>query len=99
MRTPTNHDDRLAMLFACGSPGSAAAYHQLAPEASTGMPANKETLASWFARLLRPFRESAWERELRDREAFLSRAQNVLDVEARMRTLEDAALGRSRALG
>ena len=113
MSTATGQSSRLTMLLACGSPGSAAAYHDIPghegaglvqrdiPQATAPGPAAPAgfSFTAWIGRLIRPLRESAWEQELRDREAYLSRSQNVFDVEVRMRALEDAALGRSRALG
>jgi hypothetical protein len=110
--------ERLAMLLACGSPGSAMAYHGLTPRfeadllqrnqvESTGMTvatvppraARPSVIAAWISRLVRPFREPLWQRELRDREAYLAGAQNISDLEVRMRTLERATLSRGRALG
>jgi len=97
------------MLLACGSPGSAAAYHGLTPRFEVELMRRSETtsaqaspptigrarrlpaLRNWLARLSRPFRESIWQRELRDREAYLAGAQNLADVETRMRALERAA--------
>lgn len=113
MTTPTRQNDRLAMLLACGSPGSAAAYHDISHQTGADLVQRDKSLAvtpqaaapagfgftAWIGRLIRPLHESRWEQELREREAYLSRSQNVFDVEVRMRALEDAALGRSRALG
>lgn len=59
----------------------------------------QSVLAAWTTRLIRPFRESIWQQELRDREAYLAGAQNIADVEARMRVLERAAFSRYGALG
>lgn len=56
-------------------------------------------LRAWLSRLSRPFRESIWQRELRDREAYLANAQNLADVEARMRALERNAFSRHGAFG
>lgn len=108
--------ERLAMLLACGSPGSAIAYHGLTPrfEAelvrrsapnsdtdpdSVTVPAPASLLPAWFAGLVRPFRESLWQREVRAREAYLAGAQNISDLEERMRTLERTTLYGSRAFG
>lgn len=109
--------DRLAMLLACGSPGSAAAYHGLTPRFEAdlmqrnegGSVATKEPAAprraalaalitAGVATLVRPFRESIWQQELRDREAYLAGAQNIADVEARMRALERASFSRNGVL-
>lgn len=109
--------DRLAMLLACGSPGSAAAYHGLTPRFEVDLMQRNEldaaqvpepapdsgpkssALRAWISRLTRPFGESIWQRELRDRETYLADAQNPADVEARMRALERAALSRHGAFG
>lgn len=110
--------ERLAMLLACGSPGSAMAYHGLtprfgadlvqrsAPESVTGpaptapaKAAPPSVVAVWFARLVRPFRESRWQREVRAREAYLAGAQNISDLEERMRALERSTLYGGRAFG
>ncbi|MBX9961753.1 MAG: DUF3563 domain-containing protein [Burkholderiales bacterium] len=108
--------ERLALLLACGSPGSAAAYHGLAPrfEVDLMQRNGRETrvsqrvsdhrqalpaLRNWLARLSRPFRESIWQRELRDREAYLAGAQNLADVETRMRALERAAFSHQGVFG
>ena len=106
------------MLLACGSPGSAMAYHGLtprfgadlvqrsAPESGTApaptaapKPAAPAMVAVWFARLVRPFRESLWQREVRAREAYLAEAQNISDLEERMRALERTTLYGGRAFG
>lgn len=108
MKTPTGSQDRLIMLLACGSPGSAAAFHQLPASSEADLVQRRISvvpvrqgagLRAWFARVMQPLRESAWDQELRDREAFLSGAQNVFDLESRMRSLEGAVLARSRVLG
>lgn len=114
----STRSERLAMLLACGSPGSAAAYHGLPPRFEVDLMQRNATeaasarepepipgatsaplVAAWFDRLIRPFRESIWQQELRDREAYLAGAQNIADVEARMRVLERAAFSRHGALG
>lgn len=108
----------LAMLLACGSPGSAMAYHGLtprfgaylvqrnAPESVTvpaptapAKAARRSGFATWLARLVRPFRESLWQREVRAREAYLAGAQNISDLEERMRALERTAPYGGRAFG
>ena len=110
--------ERLAMLLACGSPGSAMSYHGLMPRfeahlvqcnavESTGTPVPtappptglRSVVATLAARLIRPFRESLWQRELRARNTYLAGAQNFSDLEERMRALDRATLSHGRALG
>lgn len=59
----------------------------------------RSVIAASATRLIRPFRESIWQQELHDREAYLAGAQNIADVEARMRALERAAFSRYGSLG
>lgn len=116
MSETSSTTERLAMLLACGSPGSAIAYHGLTPrfEAelvrrsapksgthsdSVTVPAPASLLPAWFTGLVRPFRESLWQREVRAREAYLAGAQNISDLEERMRTLERTTLYGGRAFG
>jgi hypothetical protein len=130
MQSKNLWNDRLAMLAACGSPGSALAYHlglaysesdlarrniesQPGPDPSPALLApdlagsrrNNAGKASgrshqgWLARVLS--RLHAWPRdvEMREREAYLAQSQNLSDLQARMRRLDDDGLSRSRALG
>lgn len=104
--------EHLAMLLACGSPGSAMAFHGLTPRFGADLvqrsapaptaalkPAAPAVVAVWFARLVRPFRESLWQREVRARESYLAGAQNISDLEDRMRALERTTLYGGRAFG
>ena len=66
------------------------------PNASTppALPAR-----GWIGRLFDRIEAWAWERELREREAFLAQAQDLYDLERRMRQLDgDDFLSRGRAL-
>ena len=54
---------------------------------------------SWMGRLFDRIEAWAWERELRQREAYLAQAQDLYDLERRMRQLDgDDFLSRGRAL-
>ncbi len=118
------------MLMACGSPGSALAYHLgqtvFEPEVvrrntTSGTPAkqgdrapvpsgtNKTATKSdasrapsvqgWLGRLFDRLEAWSWEREMREREAYLAQAQDLYDLEARMRHLDgDEFSCRGRAL-
>jgi hypothetical protein len=119
MNTKTLWNQQLGMLAACGSPGSALAYHlgQSIFEAelprrntATGIPAVQEPAQreaveqapavvpsvaptrkparNWFARALHRLENWSWEREVKDREAYLSRSQDLSDLEARMRRID-----------
>jgi hypothetical protein len=109
MNTKTLWNQQLGMLAACGSPGSALAYHlgQSIFEAelprrntATGIPAVQEPAVvpsvaptrkparNWFARALHRLENWSWEREVKDREAYLSRSQDLSDLEARMRRID-----------
>jgi len=53
----------------------------------------------WIGRLFDHIEAWAWERELRQREAYLAQAQDLYDLERRMRQLDgDDFLSRGRAL-
>ena len=53
----------------------------------------------WIGRLFDRIEAWAWERELRQREAYLAQAQDLYDLERRMRQLDgDDFLSRGRAL-
>ena len=43
---------------------------------------------NWLLRVLGALRISAWDRELRAREAYLAEAQNLSDLESRLRAVE-----------
>ncbi len=130
MNRKTLWDERLGMLMASGSPGSALAYHlgqttfqslmlrrntttaagldeaERGPipgtmthsevEAGTG-PIDR--VRSWFRRAFARLETWSWQRQLREREAYLAQATDLADLEARMRDLDgDAFLSRARAL-
>jgi hypothetical protein len=106
------------MLAACGSPGSALAYHlglstfeaklprrnrateDTSPAEPTPVPRNAVEQApekaeshvaptrNWFARAFHRLENWSWEREVREREAYLSRSQDLSDLEARMRLID-----------
>jgi hypothetical protein len=119
MNSKTLWNQQLGMLAACGSPGSALAYHlgqsifeaglprrnratgdtsQPAPQESAqgnavaqGPAEAKSHVAptrNWFARAFHRLENWSWEREVREREAYLSRSQDLSDLEARMRRID-----------
>ena len=114
MKTKTIWNERLGMLMASGSPGSALAY-QLgnsqscpdmmrrniatvkSPEVETGK-APVRTLGAWLRSLFDRFEAWTYSREMREIEAYLAKAQNHADLEARMRHLHDDLLSRARSL-
>ena len=130
MNPRTLWDERMGMLMACGSPGSALAYHLgqttfgpmmvqrgKTPESSLAQPertpasgttASQESgadiaagrsLKGWLARAWRRLETWSWQRQMREREAYLAQATDLVDLEARMRDLDgDAFLSRARTL-
>ena len=53
----------------------------------------------WLGRLFDRLEAWSWEREMREREAYLAKSQDIYDLEARMRYLDgDAFSRRGRAL-
>ena len=126
MKSRTLWNERLGMLAACGSPGSALAYHlgvslfepgMMRRNIATKLPADpaeqvlgeKNTLRkpdasgllaakNWFGRLIDRLETWSWEREMREREAYLARSCDIFDLEARMRELDGGTLSRGRAL-
>jgi Protein of unknown function (DUF3563) len=130
MNPRTLWDERMGMLMACGSPGSALAYHlgqtTFGPmmvqrgktlESSLAQPertpasdttASQESgvdtaagrsLKGWLARAWRRLEIWSWQRQMREREAYLAQATDLVDLEARMRDLDgDAFLSRARTL-
>ena len=119
MNSKTLWNQQLGMLAACGSPGSALAYHLGQSIFEAGLPRrNTETgdtsqtavqeptrrntveqapaqaeshvapTRNWFARALHRLENWSWEREVKDREAYLSRSQDLSDLEARMRRID-----------
>ena len=119
MNSKTLWNQQLGMLAACGSPGSALAYHLGQSIFEAGLPrrntatgdtsqtaaqepaqrntveavsaeakSNVATARNWFARALHRLENWSWEREVREREAYLSRSQDLSDLEARMRRID-----------
>lgn len=130
MKSRTLWHEPLGMLMACGSPGSALAYHlgqtvfepgmvrrTITPETPAG-PVNRAPAPSgtnqtetksdasrapsvrgWLGRLFDRLEAWSWEREMQEREAYLAQAQDLYDLEARMRHLDgDEFSRRGRAL-
>ena len=123
MNAKTLWDERLGMLMACGSPGSALAYH-LGQTAFGSMMVRRNTATQTggdpirveapdtelhnglIARVRKWFEEAsirletwAWQRQMRQHEAYLAQATDLADLEARMRRLDgDPFLSRARAL-
>jgi hypothetical protein len=130
MKSRTLWDEPLGMLMACGSPGSALAYHlgltvfepemvrrnttpetlaehgDRAPAVSgaTKMETKRDAprvppVRGWLGRMFDRLEAWSWEREMREREAYLAQAQDLYDLEARMRHLDgDEFSRRGRAL-
>jgi hypothetical protein len=119
MNSKTLWNQQLGMLAACGSPGSALAYHlglsifetemarrniatdgasrpadQAPAQRSVTKQAPAEPVSSaaptrnWLARAFHRLENWSWEREVREREAYLSRSQDLSDLEARMRRID-----------
>ena len=118
MNSKTIWNQQLSMLTACGSPGSALAYHlgqsifeaglprrnratedtspavpEAAPrnaveQAPTKAESHVARTRNWFARALHRLENWSWEREVKEREAYLSRSQDLSDLEARMRRID-----------
>jgi hypothetical protein len=130
MNSRTLWDERMGMLMACGSPGSALAYHlgqttfepmmvqrgkgskgepgqkDQAPGSGAAMgretgaeAARERSLRGWFTRIWRRLEIWSWQRQMREREAYLAQSKDLVDLEARMRDLDgDAFLSRARTL-
>jgi Protein of unknown function (DUF3563) len=123
MNSKTLWNQQLSMLAACGSPGSALAYHLGQSIFETGLPRRNTTTGdtsqaaaqepaqggaveqaaakagphvaprrNWFARAFHRLESWSWEREVREREAYLSRSQDLSDLEARMRRIDSNLL-------
>ena len=130
MNTRSLWDERMGMLMASGSPGSALAYHLgqttfepmmvqrgKRPESNAaeadGVPASDATASrgpgadadggpprkGWLSRAWRRLETWSWQRQVREREAYLAQSKDLVDLEARMRDLDgDAFLSRARTL-
>jgi hypothetical protein len=102
MKSKTIGGSKLSLLMACASPGSALAYHlglasseAVLMQRSTGAagqpaagPAEPvRSVVTWLTGL--PAAVARWyaERERRELDRYLAQAQNVSDLEARMRDL------------
>ena len=125
MTSRTLRNERFGMLMACGSPGSALAYHlgQSASEVNLlqrtsppGTPSEGSrrapaqispspavaTASAWhglslfalIGHLFDRLDEWSWQRDKREEEAYLSHAQNLYDLEGRMRHLENDGFSR-----
>jgi hypothetical protein len=109
-------NNTLNMLLACGSPGSALAYHLkpalvqpglmhrnmagetqangVAEAAAVVAPADTSAAIApfsvwgWIMGVFDYLERRSWEHEMRERETYLAGAQNVFDLENRMRELE-----------
>jgi Protein of unknown function (DUF3563) len=58
------------------------------------------SIRGWLGRVFDRLEAWSWEREMREREAYLAQAQDLYDLEARMRRLDgDEFSRRGRALG
>ena len=118
MNSKTIWNQQLSMLAACGSPGSALAYHlgqsifeaglprrnrateDISPAVPEAAPRNAVEQApakaesrvartrNWFARAFHRLENWSWEREVQEREAYLSLSQDLSDLEARMRRID-----------
>ena len=58
----------------------------------------EERRKSWMERAFDRLETWSWEREMRRREAYLAKAQDLADLENRMRELDRSMLSRGRAL-
>jgi hypothetical protein len=54
------------------------------------------SVRGWLGRLFDRLEAWSWEREMREREAYLARAQDLYDLEARMRHLDGDEFSRRR---
>jgi uncharacterized protein DUF3563 len=126
MNSKTLWDEHLGMLMACGSPGSALAYHlgqttfqpmmvrrntatadaeadcRRVRVARADVEAREGPIArvrNWFQSAFARLEMWSWQRQMREREAYLAQAIDLADLEARMRDLDgDPFLSRARAL-
>lgn len=117
MNPITEWNERLIMALACGSPGSAWAYHRIAAEEGSGMMRRKKATAdaeaipapqsstsmkdavlAWSGNALKRLAQWSYQQQVRRQEAYLAQAQNIFDLEARMRQLDDGTFARGQAL-
>jgi len=73
---------------------AAAGARQRATDKATRAPSPR----GWLGRIFDRLETWSWEREMRAREAYLARSQDLFDLEARMRHLDGDLLSRGRAL-
>jgi len=120
-------NNTLNMLLACGSPGSAMAYHlnptlvqpglvhrSITGEEAPGLDAGIEaapvetttevatsapfSVLGWISAVFERLERRTWEHEMRERESYLAKSQNVYDLECRMRDLESDGFNRHNVL-
>jgi hypothetical protein len=101
MKAKALRNQKLSMLMACASPGSALAFHlglvsnearlvrrtQGHQDAASG-PAAQGSALGWLTGVFARLEQWAEERDRRERERYLAQAQTVADLEARMRELD-----------
>jgi hypothetical protein len=88
MKSTTLWNQKLGMLMACASPGSALAFHLGVTSNETDLMRRTQAAdggaGGLFARLERWFDKL----EQQERERYLAQAQTVADLEARMRNID-----------
>lgn len=108
MSTPVRSPGRLTMLNACGNPGSALAYHHAETASEAGL-LHRDSPGSavarpfhaafgWVERLFDRMDAWSWKRQMEAREAYLAQAQDVSDLEVRMRKFDDPTQSRGFAM-
>jgi hypothetical protein len=102
MQAKTLGGSKLSLLMACASPGSALAYHLGLASNKTGLMQRTTSASglaepaampggssgSWLGALLTRLARWYAERERRELDRYLAQAQDVSDLEARMRDLQ-----------
>jgi hypothetical protein len=94
-------NQKLSMLMACASPGSALAFHlglasngaelvrrTQADQDAGSQPAAHRSVLGWLTGPFARLEQWADRRDQRERERYLAQAQTVADLEARMRELD-----------
>ena len=82
------------MLQRMESPGEVEQVPAAAENSTTRTPSAR----SWLGRIIDRLETWSWEREVQAREAYLAQSQDLFDLEARMRHLDDDVHSRGRAL-
>jgi len=59
---------------------------------------SRDRSGSWLARLFDRLETWSWERQVREREAYLAQSRDLADLEYRMRQLDRTTLSRGRSL-